>query len=170
MTEWKLVQVLHKHYWYVLPPIPPCLSPSHPLHWSIIHASSIYISQDPKRPGFLQCYDPSTSQRLGEVPIMTAKDVSPIIHLPTYLAIYSWYTYTFTMVTMDWLFSLIVIVIILRRWMRLPLEQKPHKGNGPKLLVVKDVVCWVPCWVILLNIWKIVPESVPAILANQVCR
>jgi hypothetical protein len=33
-------------------------------------------TQDKARPGFLQCYDPSTSQRLGEVKIMTAQDVS----------------------------------------------------------------------------------------------
>jgi hypothetical protein len=30
---------------------------------------------DAKRPGFIQCYDPSTKQRLGEVKAMTAKDV-----------------------------------------------------------------------------------------------
>lgn len=35
--------------------------------------------QDKSRPGFLQCYDPSTSQRLGEVPIMTAKDVRDLL-------------------------------------------------------------------------------------------
>ncbi len=34
---------------------------------------------DPKRPGFLQCYDPSTSQRLGEVPAMTAADVHALV-------------------------------------------------------------------------------------------
>jgi len=34
---------------------------------------------DPKRPGYLQCYDPATSQRLGEVPIMTAKDVNSLV-------------------------------------------------------------------------------------------
>ena len=31
--------------------------------------------QDPKRPGFIQCYDPATKQRLGEVRAMTANDV-----------------------------------------------------------------------------------------------
>ena len=31
--------------------------------------------KDPKRPGYIQCYDPSTKQRLGEVVAMTAKDV-----------------------------------------------------------------------------------------------
>jgi hypothetical protein len=31
--------------------------------------------KDPKRPGFIQCYDPSTKQRLGEVTAMTAQDV-----------------------------------------------------------------------------------------------
>lgn len=30
---------------------------------------------DPARPGFIQCYDPSTKQRLGEVKAMTAQDV-----------------------------------------------------------------------------------------------
>jgi acyl-CoA reductase-like NAD-dependent aldehyde dehydrogenase len=30
---------------------------------------------DPKRPGYIQCYDPATKQRLGEVTAMTAKDV-----------------------------------------------------------------------------------------------
>jgi len=30
---------------------------------------------DPKRPGFIQCYDPSTKQHLGEVKAMTAADV-----------------------------------------------------------------------------------------------
>jgi acyl-CoA reductase-like NAD-dependent aldehyde dehydrogenase len=31
--------------------------------------------QDPKRPGMIQCYNPSTGQRLGEVTAMTALDV-----------------------------------------------------------------------------------------------
>jgi acyl-CoA reductase-like NAD-dependent aldehyde dehydrogenase len=31
--------------------------------------------QDPKRPGMIQCYDPSTQQRLGEVIAMTAEQV-----------------------------------------------------------------------------------------------
>ena len=31
--------------------------------------------KDPKRPGYIQCYDPSTKQRLGEVVAMTSKDV-----------------------------------------------------------------------------------------------
>ncbi len=31
--------------------------------------------KDPKRPGYIQCYDPSTKQRLGEVVAMTTKDV-----------------------------------------------------------------------------------------------
>jgi len=30
---------------------------------------------DPKRPGFIQCYDPATKQHLGEMKAMTAKDV-----------------------------------------------------------------------------------------------
>ena len=31
--------------------------------------------KDPKRPGYIQCYDPSTRQRLGEVVAMTSRDV-----------------------------------------------------------------------------------------------
>lgn len=31
--------------------------------------------KDPKRPGYIQCYDPSTKQRLGEVVAMTSNDV-----------------------------------------------------------------------------------------------
>lgn len=44
-----------------------------------VRASRTQALLDPKRPGFLQCYDPATSQRLGEVPIMTTKDVNAIV-------------------------------------------------------------------------------------------
>lgn len=37
--------------------------------------------KDPKRPGFIQCYDPSTKQLLGEVPAMTAEDVHKLCEL-----------------------------------------------------------------------------------------
>lgn len=34
--------------------------------------------KDPKRPGLIQCFDPSTKQRLGEVKAMTASDVQQL--------------------------------------------------------------------------------------------
>jgi acyl-CoA reductase-like NAD-dependent aldehyde dehydrogenase len=37
------------------------------------------LLKDPKRPGFIQCYDPSTLQKLGEVKAMTAADVEEIV-------------------------------------------------------------------------------------------
>ena len=36
---------------------------------------------DKKRPGRLQCYDPSTNQRLGDVPAMTTADVGTHDHI-----------------------------------------------------------------------------------------
>ena len=35
--------------------------------------------KDPKRPGFVQCYDPCTLQRLGQVKAMTAEDVNEVV-------------------------------------------------------------------------------------------
>jgi acyl-CoA reductase-like NAD-dependent aldehyde dehydrogenase len=37
------------------------------------------LLKDRKRPGFIQCYDPSTLQKLGEVKAMTAADVEEIV-------------------------------------------------------------------------------------------
>lgn len=41
--------------------------------------ASLHLSQDPERPGFIQCFDPCTLQRLGEIKAMDADDVEDVV-------------------------------------------------------------------------------------------
>ncbi|CAN0037093.1 unnamed protein product, partial [Phaeothamnion confervicola] len=50
--------------------------------------------RDPKRPGFVQCYDPSTLQRLGEMEAMTPERVEAVVALASKAQV-SWARTTF---------------------------------------------------------------------------
>ena len=81
LTDWNVFYMLKLilEFMSPVPLINVAMSAAELLDDGVTSQPSLKVDlQDPQRPGFIQCYDPATKQRLGEVRAMTANDVHEV--------------------------------------------------------------------------------------------
>lgn len=81
LNDWNIFYVfkLALEFCRPVPSIDVALSPAESNDDGVDAKPSASVElKDPKRPGYVQCYDPSTRQRLGEVKAMTTFDVADL--------------------------------------------------------------------------------------------